>query len=84
MNFFAWILFGFLAGGLARLLTPGKDRAGCFVTIILGIAGAALGGWIGTQLGWGTIDGFDLRSFGLAILGSIVLLLGFRVIRGRW
>lgn len=84
MNFLVWIIFGFLAGGLARVITPGRDRAGCLVTIILGIAGAALGGWIGTQLGWGTIDGFDLRSLLLAILGSVVLLVGFRVARARW
>lgn len=83
MGFLSWIIFGFLAGGIARLVMPGDDRAGCLVTIILGIVGAAVGGWIATQLGWGSIDGFDFRSLIIAILGSCVLLLGFRLIRGR-
>lgn len=83
MGILSWIIFGFLAGGLARLLMPGDDRAGCFVTIILGIVGAALGGWIGTQLGWGRIDGFDFRSFLLAVFGSVILLIIFRLLRKR-
>jgi uncharacterized membrane protein YeaQ/YmgE (transglycosylase-associated protein family) len=83
MGFLSWILFGLLAGAVAKLLTPGDDKGGCLLTIILGIAGAALGGWIGTQLGFGSVTGFDLRSFGVAILGSVVLLLIFRLIRKR-
>jgi uncharacterized membrane protein YeaQ/YmgE (transglycosylase-associated protein family) len=83
MGFLSWIIFGLLAGAVAKLLTPGDDRGGCLLTIILGIAGAALGGWIGTQLGFGSISGFNLGSFGLAVLGSVVLLLIFRLIRRR-
>lgn len=83
MGFFSWILFGLLAGAVARLLTPGDDKAGCLLTIVLGIAGAAVGGWIGTQLGFGSISGFNLGSFGLAVLGSILLLVVFRLIRKR-
>lgn len=83
MNFLSWIIFGLVAGAIAKLLMPGDDKGGCLLTIVLGVVGAALGGWIGTQLGWGTVTGFDLRSFGLAILGSIVILLVFRLIRGR-
>ncbi len=83
MGFLSWILFGLLAGAIAKLLTPGDDKGGCLLTIILGIAGAALGGWIGTQLGFGSVTGFDLRSFGVAILGSVLLLLIFRLVRRR-
>lgn len=81
MGFFSWIIFGLLAGALARLIMPGSDRAGCLVTCILGIVGAAVGGWIGTSLGWGTVAGFDFRSLGIAILGAVVILLIYRFFR---
>jgi len=83
MGILSWIIFGLLAGAIAKLLTPGDDKGGCLLTIILGIAGAAVGGWIGTQLGYGSITGFNLGSFGLAVLGSVILLLIFRLIRKR-
>lgn len=83
MGIISWIVFGLIAGALAKLLMPGNDPGGCLLTIVLGIAGAAVGGWIGTQLGWGSIDGFDLRSLGMAVLGAVVILLFYRVIRGR-
>jgi uncharacterized membrane protein YeaQ/YmgE (transglycosylase-associated protein family) len=83
MGFFSWVLFGLLAGAVAKLLTPGDDKGGCLLTIILGVAGAAVGGWIGTQLGFGTVTGFNLGSFGLAVLGSVILLVIFRLIRKR-
>jgi len=83
MGILSWIIFGLLAGGLAKFIMPGKDPGGCFITILLGVAGAAVGGWIGTQLGFGQVDSFDIRSLGIAILGSIFLLLIYRVIRGR-
>jgi uncharacterized membrane protein YeaQ/YmgE (transglycosylase-associated protein family) len=83
MGILSWIIFGLLAGGLAKFIMPGKDPGGCFITILLGVAGAAVGGWIGTQLGFGQVDAFDIRSLGIAILGSIFLLLIYRVIRGR-
>lgn len=83
MGFFSWILFGLLAGAVAKLLTPGDDKGGCLLTIILGVAGAAVGGWIGTQLGFGSVNGFNLGSFGLAVVGSVILLVIFRLIRRR-
>lgn len=83
MGVISWIIFGLLAGGLAKFIMPGKDPGGCFLTIILGIVGAAVGGWIGTQLGFGSVEAFDVRSLGIAILGSIVVLLIYRVIRGK-
>ncbi len=83
MGILSWIIFGLIAGGLAKFIMPGKDPSGCLVTIILGIAGAAVGGWIATSLGYGRVDHFDLRSLGFAIIGSIILLLVFRALRGR-
>jgi len=80
MGVLSWLIFGLIAGLVAKMLTPGSDARGCFVTIAIGIAGAAIGGFIGTQLGLGTIDGFDLRSLGLAVLGSILLLLVLRAL----
>jgi len=83
MNFFAWILLGLIAGAVAKLIMPGDDPGGCIVTILLGVAGAFVGGFIGRQLGWGPVNGFDFHSLGIAILGSIVLLLGYRFIVKR-
>lgn len=83
MSVLAWIIFGLLAGVIAKWLTSGSDPKGCFVTIIIGIVGAGIGGWIGTQLGLGTVQKFDLRSLALAVIGSVVLLLLLRAISGR-
>jgi uncharacterized membrane protein YeaQ/YmgE (transglycosylase-associated protein family) len=78
-----WILLGLLAGALGKFLVPGRDPSGCIITIALGIAGAFIGGWIGTRLGWGRIDdpGLNPRSIGIATLGAIVLLLIGRLVR---
>ena len=78
-----WILFGLLAGTLAKFLVPGRDPSGCIITILLGIVGAFIGGVIGTWLGWGTVSSgsFDPRSIGLATLGAIVLLVLGRMLR---
>ena len=78
-----WILLGLVAGTLAKFLVPGRDPSGCVVTIVLGIVGALLGGFIGTRIGWGSITtgSFDFRSIGLATLGAIVLLLLGRIAR---
>ncbi|MES2736543.1 MAG: GlsB/YeaQ/YmgE family stress response membrane protein [Verrucomicrobiota bacterium] len=83
MGFISWIVLGLLAGGIAKFLMPGKDPGGCFLTIILGVVGASVGGWIGTQLDFGSVQQFDLRSLGIATLGSLVLLIIYRVIAGR-
>lgn len=81
MGIFSWIIMGLIAGFVAKLIVPGKDPGGVIITMILGIAGALLGGYIGTHLGWGTVAGFDLRSLGLSVGGAIVLLIAYRFIR---
>ena len=84
MNIATWIVFGLIAGALAKLIMPGKDPGGCLVTIAIGILGAMLGGFIGTEiLNFGSVTGFNLRSIGIAILGSVVLLGIYRLVVGR-
>jgi uncharacterized membrane protein YeaQ/YmgE (transglycosylase-associated protein family) len=83
MGILSWILMGLVVGLLARLLMPGKDKMGIIVTILLGIAGAFLGGWIGSKLGLGSFSGFDIRSLLLATGGAILILLLFRVLRNK-
>lgn len=77
-----WILLGLIAGALAKFLVPGRDPAGCIITVVLGIAGALLGGWIGSIAGWGRISQtrFDIRSVLLATLGAILVLLAARFV----
>ena len=77
-----WILLGLLAGALAKFLVPGRDPSGCIITILLGIAGAFIGGWLGTYFGWGRITQgtLNLRSIGIATVGAAVLLVVGRVL----
>lgn len=79
MGFLAWTIFGLIAGALGKLVMPGDDPGGCIVTILLGIAGAWMGGFIGTFLGFGKVDGFNIGSFLIAIAGTVVLLALYRV-----
>jgi uncharacterized membrane protein YeaQ/YmgE (transglycosylase-associated protein family) len=83
MGLLSWILFGLIAGAVAKLFMPGRDPGGCILTVIIGVVGALLGGWIATLLGFGGVSGFDLRSLVIAILGSVLLLILWRVLRGR-
>lgn len=82
MGILSWIIFGLIAGAIAKWIMPGEDPGGCLVTILLGIAGAVLGGWIGTQLGLGEgIREFNFQNFLLAIAGSVILLLIYRAVK---
>ena len=83
MGLLAWIVMGLLAGIVAKFIMPGPDGGGIVLTILLGIVGATVGGFVGQLLGLGTFNGFDLRSFGLAVLGSVLLLAAFRLLTGR-
>jgi uncharacterized membrane protein YeaQ/YmgE (transglycosylase-associated protein family) len=79
-----WAIFGLIAGAIAKLLMPGKDSGGILVTMLLGIAGAEVGGLIGRAL-WGSsgVTGWGLGSWVLAIGGAMLLLLLYRLITGR-
>ena len=83
MGFLYWILLGLLVGVLAKWIMPGPDSSGLVMTIVLGVAGAIVGGWLGTRLGFGSVTGFDLRSLGIAVSGALLLLFANRKLRGR-
>lgn len=74
MGILTWIIFGLIAGAIAKLIMPGNQNMGWLLTIILGIVGAFVGGWIGSMLGWGTVEEFDLKGILLAVVGALVVL----------
>ena len=76
-----WIVFGLVVGVIAKLLTPGKDPGGLIVTILIGIAGAVVGGYVGRTLGWYGPE--EPAGFIVATLGAILLLLIYRVAIGK-
>ena len=84
MGIFSWIVFGLIAGAIAKLIMPGNDPEGILLTIVLGIIGAVMGGYIGTALGYGSISGFDIRSLIIAIVGALILLIGHWVSSSCW
>jgi uncharacterized membrane protein YeaQ/YmgE (transglycosylase-associated protein family) len=74
MGILTWIIFGLIAGALAKLIMPGNQSNNWFTTIILGIVGAVIGGFIASSIGWGSVDGFNFRSMLVAIGGALLLL----------
>ena len=80
-SWLVWIIIGGIAGGIAKLLMPGRDPGGCIVTILLGIAGALLAGFVGQKIGWYK-DG-EGAGFLAAVVGAFVLLLIYRLIARR-
>ena len=76
-----WIVIGFLAGGIAKLLMPGKDPGGCLITVLLGIAGALLAGFIGKSIGWYNEN--EAAGFIAAIVGAFIILFLYRIIVRR-
>jgi uncharacterized membrane protein YeaQ/YmgE (transglycosylase-associated protein family) len=86
VNILLWCLFGLIAGAVAQLIMPGKDPGqtadakGWIITIVLGILGAFVGGWLSSQLFNWDITGFNLQSFAIAIVGALVLLVLYRLL----
>ena len=76
-----WIIFGLVIGALAKLIMPGRDPGGYIVTILLGIAGALLGGWIGRLLG--LYGPGEPAGFIMALIGAVILLAVYRVTVGK-
>ncbi|GHE19510.1 GlsB/YeaQ/YmgE family stress response membrane protein [Halomonas urumqiensis] len=74
MGIISWIVFGLIAGILAKLIMPGKDGGGFIITTVLGIIGAVVGGWISTFFGMGGVDGFNIGSMVVAVVGALVVL----------
>jgi uncharacterized membrane protein YeaQ/YmgE (transglycosylase-associated protein family) len=84
MSLLAWIVLGLIAGLVARALVPSRGPGGCIVTVLVGVAGALLGGWLSTLLGFGGLaGGLDLRNLIIAVLGALVLLVLWRLLFGR-
>ena len=79
MSVIAWILLGLVAGALAKMLMPGKDPGGFVVTIVIGVAGAVIGGFVWNLLtGNDSYGDFDIGGIIIAIVGSLILLWGYR------
>jgi uncharacterized membrane protein YeaQ/YmgE (transglycosylase-associated protein family) len=83
MGIISWILLGLVAGALAKFILPGKDPGGCLITMVLGIIGAMVGGFLGTFVGLGKIESFDLGGIFIATVGAIVVLLVWRLIQKK-
>ena len=83
MGILSWIVLGLIVGFLAKLIMPGKDPGGVIITILLGVAGALLGGFIGNAMGLGDVSGINLGSIVIATLGAILLLVIYRLMRRR-
>ena len=82
MGIISWIIFGLIAGAVAKMILPGKDPGGFIMTIVIGIVGALVGGFIANILGFAAVEpGFNLTSFIFAVVGSIVLLLIYRMVK---
>jgi uncharacterized membrane protein YeaQ/YmgE (transglycosylase-associated protein family) len=76
-----WILFGLVVGALAKLLMPGRDPGGIIITILLGIVGAVVGGWLGRALG--LYGPNDAAGFFMSLIGAVALLAIYRAVAGR-
>lgn len=76
-----WIVIGLLAGGIAKAVMPGKDPGGCIITILLGIGGAVVAGFIGQSLGW--YEAGEGAGFLAAIVGAVLILFVYRLVAGR-
>ena len=84
MSFIAFLILGLIAGAIAKLILPGKQAGGWIVTLILGVIGALLGGWLGGLLFNANLEEFwSLQTWALAIGGSIIVLLIYGLIFGR-
>ena len=81
MGIIGWIIFGLIVGIVAKFLMPGRDPGGFVITTVLGIVGAVLGGFLGRAVGW--YGPHDPVGFLMAVLGEIVLLVGYRMVARR-
>lgn len=82
MNILSWVLFGLLVGLVANILDPAESRGGLLSTIVFGIAGALVGGFLASILFGISVTGFDFTSFAVAVLGSLIVLYLGRAVRG--
>ncbi|WP_299593958.1 GlsB/YeaQ/YmgE family stress response membrane protein [uncultured Microbulbifer sp.] len=84
MGILSWIILGLIAGALAKWIMPGPDPGGWIVTMVIGIVGAFIGGWLGSLVGiGGPVSGFSLGDIVTAVIGAIVLLFIYRMVKSR-
>ena len=83
MSWIVWIILGLVAGILAKWIMPGRDPGGFIITIILGIVGALVGGFISVKLGFGDVTGFNIGSIIIAVLGAMLLLFLYRMVKSQ-
>src|SRR5256884_9930934 len=83
MGIIAWIVLGLIAGVLAKMIMPGRDPGGIIVTILIGIAGALVGGFVFSLFGGGGVNGVNVGSILVAGVGGLILLGLYRVLAGR-
>ncbi|MCL1664563.1 hypothetical protein BAS09_06875 [Elizabethkingia ursingii] len=80
MGILTWIIFGLIAGAIAKAIHPGSDPGGWIATIIIGIIGSVVGGWLGSMIFGIDVTGFNISSFLVAIGGSVLCLVVYRLI----
>lgn len=78
-----WFIVGLIAGALARLIMPGRDPMGCLATMLLGMAGGVLGGWVSTLIWPDQEKGIINRGLILSTIGAIILLAIYRLVKKR-
>ncbi len=84
MGILAFLILGLIAGAIAKAILPGRQGGGWVITLVVGVVGAFLGGWIGSLIfGGGLGNFFDLRTWLLSILGAIIVLVIYGAIAGR-
>jgi uncharacterized membrane protein YeaQ/YmgE (transglycosylase-associated protein family) len=84
MGFFGFLILGLIAGAIAKAILPGRQGGGIFITLLLGVVGAFLGGWLGSLLFNAPLqDFFSIQTWLLAIVGSIIVLLIYGMVTKR-
>jgi uncharacterized membrane protein YeaQ/YmgE (transglycosylase-associated protein family) len=81
MGLLSWIIVGGLGGWLAKALMPGEGPQGCIVTVLLGIVGAVVGGWVLSLFGIGGVEDLNIWSIVVSAIGAIIVLAVVRLIR---
>ncbi|MGH4012630.1 MAG: GlsB/YeaQ/YmgE family stress response membrane protein [Pseudonocardiaceae bacterium] len=84
MGIIGWIVLGLIAGAIAKAIMPGDDPGGIILTLLLGVVGALLGGFLGSRIfGVGLEEFWSIQTWLVAIIGSIIILAIYRLIAGR-
>jgi len=79
MSWLSWIIIGLIAGALAKLIMPGRDPGGLIVTVLIGIGGGLIGGFLGGKLQVGAVDGINLTTIATSTAGAVLLLFLYRI-----